>query len=417
MKKKVTSTIVFILCFIAICIVAFAGFKGFKLFSGENEVEVIPFEQQITKGLDLQGGVSVLMEVQADNVSKEELDSIKQLISLRVNGSGVGETVITEEGQKRIRVDIPGQYDSKKIVDSLSKTGDLKFVDPEGKTILTGKDVKKATAYLDESSQPQIGLEFNDAGKKKFAEATSKFIGKNIKITMDGETISDATVNTAIIDGNARIEGSKSLDDAKEKANIISAGAFPHPIKTASVRTVGAQLGNDSLPNAMKAGAIALAIIFVFMIVYYRVPGFISCMSLSLYTVMVLWAFKEIGVVLTLPGIAAFILTIGMAIDANVLIFERTREELRLGRSIASSIKLGIDNAMSSIIDSNLTTIIAALILYFFGSGSVKGFALTLLVGVVLSMVTAIFITKFFMYLALNMGILKKPSYFRVKRG
>lgn len=417
MKTKVSSSIVFVLCLLTIGLFAYGGFKGFTIGSGENEFEVIPFERQITKGLDLQGGVSVLMEVQADSVSKEEMESIKQLITLRVNGGGVSETVITQEGDKRIRVDIPGQYDSKKIVDQLTKTGELKFKNPDGDVVLSGKDVKKATAYLDEYSAPQISLELTDEGKKKFATATTELVGKKISIYMDDQEISSPTVDEPIVGGNARISGSESLEDAKEKANIISAGAFPHPLKSVSVDLVGAERGKDALPNTLKAGAIALALIFLFMIVYYRVPGFISCMSLTLYTVMVLYVFKKVGVVLTLAGIAGFILTVGMAIDANVLIFERTKEEIKAGRSIKTATKLGIDNAMSSIIDSNLTTIIAALILYFLGTGSVKGFALTLLVGVVLSMITAIFITKFFMYLALNMGLLNKPSRFGVKRG
>lgn len=416
MKTKVTSSIVFVLCLLAIGLFAFGGFVGITFGSGENEFEVIPFEQQITKGLDLQGGVSVLMEIQADNVSKEEIDSIKQLIDLRINSGGVGETVIAQEGDKRIRVDIPGQYDSKKIVEQLSKTGELSFKDPDGNIVLTGKDVKEASARLDENNQPIIYLELTDEGKSKFAKATTDLVGKAISISMDDTVISSPTVNEPIIGGNATISGSKSLAEAQETANIIKAGAFPHPLKTASVDVVGAELGKDALPNAMKAGAIALALIFIFMIVYYRVPGFISCMSLTLYTVMVLYAFEKIGVVLTLSGIAGFILTVGMAIDANVLIFERTREEIKTGKSIKASIKLGIDNAMSSIIDSNLTTIIASLILYFLGTGAVKGFALTLLVGVVLSMITAIFITKFFMYLAFNMGMLSKPSRFGVKR-
>lgn len=417
MKTKVRSSIIFILCFIGIIFLTFASFKGFKIGSGTNEWEFLSFDKKITKGLDLQGGVSVLMEVQADKVTKAEMDTIKELISLRVNANGAAETVVTVEGEKGIRVDIPGQYDSQKIVESLSKSGNLTFKDPSGSVVLTGKDVKKATAYTDQATaKPQISLELKDSGKKKFADATTKYVGQKITIYMDDKQISDPTVDEPITGGNATISCS-TLEEARTDANIINAGSFPYPVKSASVKTVGAQLGENALPNALMAGMVALAVIFIFIVAFYRVPGFLACVALTLFTVLVLYIFNAVNATLTLPGIAAFILTIGMAIDANVLIFERIKEEMRSGKSIATSIKLGFDHAMASIIDSNLTTIISALILYFLGSGPVKGFALTLLIGVVTSMLTAIFVTRFLMKLALEMGMLKKPSFFGVKRG
>jgi protein-export SecD/SecF family membrane protein len=418
-KGKGKSIILFILCVAGIAFLAFAGFHGLVIGSGANQWEFKSFEKSITKGLDLQGGVTVTMEIQSNKaVPKADLDKTKEMISLRVNKAGVAETVVTTEGSKRIRVDIPGQYDSKSIVDSLSKTGELSFKDPSGNVLLTGKDVARANVGNDPNTgQVIIELEFNDSGKKKFADATTKLIGQKISIYMDQDELTSPTVQNAIIDGKAQITGNRTVDEATKTASIINAGALPMPVKAVSTQTVGAQLGANALPNALKAGAVGIAIIFLFMILYYRGPGLIACLGLTLFISLVLFTFVGVGVTLTLPGIAALLLTIGMAVDANVLMFERIREELRTGKSVKTAVKAGFHNAMSSIIDSNLTTIISSLVLYFFGSGPVKGFALTLLIGVVLSMFTAIVVVRALMNLAVNMGLLNKPVAFRVKRG
>lgn len=412
MKAKGKSTFIFTLCTLAIIILTFVCFKGVTI----GGWEVKSFDQTITKGLDLQGGVSVLLGIQDENVSKEDLQKTKNLIQLRVNKLGVAETVVTTEGDNRIRVDIPGEYNSQGIVDSLSKTGNLTFKSPDGKVLLTGKDVKEATAILSQqSSKPEVSLELNDEGTKKFAEATGKYLNQRISINMDDEQLTNPLVQSQITNGKAVITGMSSMDEAKNIAGLINSGALPVTIKALSQQTVGAQLGATALPNAVKAGVVGVGLIFLFMIIYYRVPGFIASIALTLYITLVLLIFVEIGATLTLPGIAGFLLTIGMAVDANVLIFERIREELRRGVSSKAAVKKGFENALSSIVDSNVTTIIAALVLYFMGSGAVKGFAITLLIGIVVSLFTALVVTKFLMNLALNMGILKKPSYFRVK--
>lgn len=412
MKAKGKSTFIFTLCTLAIIILTFVCFRGVTI----GGWEVKSFDQTITKGLDLQGGVSVLLGIQDENVSKEDLQKTKNLIQLRVNKLGVAETVVTTEGDNRIRVDIPGEYNSQGIVDSLSKTGNLTFKSPDGKVLLTGKDVKEATAILSQqSSKPEVSLELNDEGSKKFAEATGKYLNQRISINMDDEQLTNPLVQSQITNGKAVITGMSSMDEAKNIAGLINSGALPVTIKALSQQTVGAQLGATALPNAVKAGVIGVGLIFLFMIIYYRVPGFIASIALTLYITLVLLIFVEIGATLTLPGIAGFLLTIGMAVDANVLIFERIREELRRGVSSKAAVKKGFENALSSIVDSNVTTIIAALVLYFMGSGAVKGFAITLLIGIVVSLFTALVVTKFLMNLALNMGILKKPSYFRVK--
>lgn len=413
MKTKGKSSALFILCTLAIILFAFLGYKGAEV----AEWRIKPFSETITKGLDLQGGVSVVMEIQDEEVSKEDLEKTKEQLSLRVNKIGVAETVVSTEGDRRIRIDIPAQVDSGKIVESLGKTGELTFKSPKGDVILTGQDVNKAIATSDENGLPQVALELNEEGTKKFADATKEYLGQSISVNMDDEVLTNPTVNSVITNGSAVITGSKSADDAKRLAGLINAGALPVTVKAASVKTVGAQLGEEALPNALKAALIGIGLIFVFMIIYYRVPGAIACLALTLFIALILFLFGEIGVTLTLPGIAGVLLTIGMAVDANVLIFERIREELKKGVSIRSAVEKGFENATSSIMDSNITTIIAALVLYFLGSGTVKGFAITLLVGIVVSLFTALIVTKFFMHKAVEMGLLTKLSQFRVKRG
>lgn len=413
MKTKGKSSALFILCTLAIILFAFVGYKGAEVAGWR----IKPFSETITKGLDLQGGVSVVMEIQDEEVSKEDLEKTKEQLFLRVNKIGVAETVVSTEGDRRIRIDIPAQVDSGEIVESLGKTGELTFKSPNGDVILTGQDVSKATATSDENGLPQVALELNEEGTKKFADATKEYLGQSISVNMDDEVLTNPTVNSVITNGSAVITGSKSADDAKRLAGLINAGALPVTVKAASVKTVGAQLGEEALPNALKAALVGIGLIFVFMIIYYRVPGAIACLALSLFIALILFLFGEIGVTLTLPGIAGVLLTIGMAVDANVLIFERIREELKKGVSIRSAVEKGFENATSSIMDSNITTIIAALVLYFLGSGTVKGFAITLLVGIVVSLFTALIVTKFFMNKAVEMGLLTKLSQFRVKRG
>ena len=412
LRRKGKSSIVFTLIILATFLLAFMGFNGLEIAGYEFK----NFDKAITKGLDLQGGVSVLMEIQDEDVSKEVIQRTKQLLELRVNKIGVSETVVVVEGDKRIRVDIPGAFESNEIVENLTKTGNLEFRDEEGNVLLTGKDVEKATTVL-ENSEPVVSLELNEEGKVKFAEATAANIGKSIEIYMDDEKVSAPVVQSEITDGKAVINGMSSFDEAKELSGIISSGALPVTVKAVSVKNVGAQLGSTALPNAVKAGAIGIILVYLFMIVYYRLPGLIASIALTLYITLVLFAFVEVGAALTLPGIAAFLLTIGMAVDANVLIFERIKEELGRGISIKSAVKVGFENAMSSIVDSNSTTFISALILYFLGSGAVKGFAVTLMIGIILSLFTALFITKLLMKLAIDMNLLKNIKQFGVKKG
>ncbi|KZL93769.1 protein translocase subunit SecD [Clostridium magnum] len=404
MKSRVRSTILFIICVLVI------GFLGYSGVYGVNAggYRLKSFGEVINRGLDLQGGVSVLEEIQGDNVDQETINKTIELISMRVNKMGVSETVVTREGQKRIRIEIPGKFDAKEIEEGIAKTGELKFVGPDKSTILTGKDVKKASAYINpEDAQPTISLELNDQGAKKFADATQKFMGQTISITMDDQELTSPTVQAHITNGKATISGSKSLEEATRQANIINSGALPVTVKPVETKTIGASLGANALPLSILAAKVGIAIVMLFMILYYRIPGILASIALVLYIYIVLLAFASVNVTLTLSGIAGFLLTVGMAVDASILIFERMKEELKSGKSVRAAIDAGFHRAMSSVLDSNITTIIAGVVLYGLGSGAVKGFALTLIIGVALSMVTAITVTRLLIKLAAGMGWFK----------
>jgi len=413
MKKKSKSSALLILIIAVIGLLAFAGFKGFVL----GGYEFKSFDKVITRGLDLQGGVSVLMEIQQDAVTQQELQSTKEHLSLRVNKLGVAETIVTTEGNKKIRVDVPGLTNSKEIVDSLSKSGNLSFKGPDGTEILTGSDVKKATAQMSQQKGGyEIALEFNEAGQQKFAEATGKYIGQKISIYLDDEVIQEATVQVQINDGKAVITGNNTLEECKATAGLINSGALPLPVKAVEIKNVGAELGTTAFPNSVKAGMIGVGLVFLFMLFHYRIQGLMANIALTLYITLTLFVFVEVGVTLTLPGIAAFLLTIGVAVDANILIFERTKEELKKGFTIKSAVKKGAENALSSIVDSNMTTLLAALILYFIGSGSVKGFAITLMIGIIISLFTGLVVTKLLVNLAVECGLINKLSHFGVNK-
>lgn len=406
MKTRVKSTVIFIVFLSLLGALVYSGIYGLTI----GGYRVKSFNQAISRGLDLQGGVSVLEEIESDNVDQSTIDRTIELISMRVNKMGVSETVVTREGKKRIRIEIPGVYDVEQVKNTIGKTGELKFVGPDGVTILTGADVSKATAYMDSSNgnKPTIGLDLNDDGAKKFAAATSKFLNQKITIYMDSDKLTDPTVDSVIANGKAIITGSSSLEDAKRKADIINSGALPVTVKPVQTQLVGASLGANALPLSILAGEVGIGIVMLFMILYYRVPGLIANIALTLYIYIVLLAFASLKVTLTLPGIAAFLLTVGMAVDANILIFERMKEELKSGKSMKAAIDSGFHRAMTSVTDSNVTSILTGIVLYSLGTGSVKGFALTLIVGVALSMLTAITVSRYLIKIAAGMGWFNK---------
>lgn len=407
MKKK--SGIIFILSTALIVLVAYTMVAGLTL----GGYHVKSMGEVLKLGLDLKGGVYIEEEITDKNVSKDTVERTKELLKLRVDGLGVSEANVTVTGSNRIRIEIPGIYDAQKALDQVGKTGKLRFVGPGNVEVITGSDVEEAKVMTDPNSNaPVVQLKLKSDGAKKFADATAKYIGQQITIYMDEEIVSAPTVQSAIPNGEAVITGSKTIDEAKRLAGIINSGALPVTLTPAAVKTIGPSLGQEAIPTSTTAAVIGISAVMLFMLFRYRVPGLIADLALTVYIILTMLVLLVIKQTLTLPGIAGLVLTIGMAVDANVLIFERTKEELRVGKSLKTAIDLGFHRAWSSIIDSNLTTLIAGFILYILGSGSVKGFALTLNIGVLCSMFTAITFTRFLLTAFVNTGWIKNTKFY-----
>ena len=330
------------------------------------------------------------------------------------------EASVYQEGNDRINIEIPGVTDANKILDELGKPGALEFQTEDGETVLTGSDVETATARAGEDSMKNreysVELTLNDKGKEKFAEATKENVGKKINIVYDGAVISDPVVRQEIDTGPAYISGNFTFDEADNLASTIRIGGLKLELEELRSNVVGAQLGEQAISTSLKAGAIGLALIIVFMIFVYYLPGFASGLALLIYTELVLLVLNAFNVTLTLPGIAGIILGIGMAVDANVIIFARVREEMSRGKSVKNSLKTGFQKAMSAIVDGNVTTLIAAAVLWFRGSGPVKGFAQTLAIGIIVSMFTALVVTRLLVFSFYAVGMRKESLYYRPKK-
>ena len=383
----------------------------------------------IPLGLDLVGGSRIVLEAQTtetiSTITQDMMDGLKSALENRVNALGVSETSVQQMGERRLLIEIPNISDPKLAREFLGETAELEFkkpiLDDDGNTKgweasgLSGDDLSKAAVGTDAAGRWLITLEFNGKGANKFAKLTREFKGYPIAIYFNGDSISEPVVQQEITGGNAQITGEFSHDEAKKIVDLLNAGALPVPAKIMEENTVGPTLGADSLHKSMVAGIIGLVAVILFMIFWYRVPGVIATVALLVYASIVFAIFKLVPVTLTLAGIAGFILSIGMAVDANVLIFERTKEELKAGRTLFTAINSGFDRAFTSIFDSNMSTVIICLILYFAGSNIVKGFALTLIIGVLVSMFSAITVTKNLMHLIFGTGQLKYPALFGLK--
>ena len=384
--------------------------------------------KDISLGLDLQGGVSITYQIMDDDATSDQIDTTIEKLQRRVeNYSTEGE--VYKEGQDRITVEIPldtAKYDPNKVLEELGKPGDLMFMDQDNYTkfsageeytpALTGADVENADAGIDKANgtganEYIVHLQFNEAGTQKFADATTANVGKPLYIIYDGEVVSAPNVREAITGGSAQIDGQESLEEARTLASTIKIGALPLTLSELRSQVVGAKLGNDAIRTALLAGAIGICIIFLIMLVVYRFPGFVSCLALACYVILELLGINICKITLTLPGIAGILLSIGMAVDANVIIFTRIKEEIGNGLSVKSAIDAGFKKAFSAIFDGNITTIIAGLVLLWMGSGQVKGFARTLILGIILSMFTALVITRFLLKMFAELGITNEKLY------
>ena len=360
---------------------------------------------RIEQGLDLSGGVDIVYEADQKSVTDDEMKAAISLLQGRLDWKGWTEAEVAREGDKRIRVQIPGVEDAEEAIQEIGQTAQLSFADEDGNVLLTGDMVKDATKQVGSTSkngasQPYVALEFNKEGAERFAEATSNNIGKQIYIIMDNEVISAPTVQTAITNGQAMITGSFTAEGAEQLASLIRAGSLPFNLNVIQMKNVGARLGADALSTGIKAGIIGIALVLIYMLFAYKLLGLVA---LSLF-----------HVTLTLPGIAGIVLSVGMAVDANIVIFERVKEELVLGKSLRNALKAGFKRATPAILDGNVTTLIAAAVLFFLGSGTVKGFATTLMIGIVISMFTALFITRVIVNGLMYAGV-QNPKYYGLR--
>ncbi|MFC2282659.1 MAG: protein translocase subunit SecD [Lachnoanaerobaculum saburreum] len=362
---------------------------------------------KIKLGLDLAGGVSITYQTVQQNPSDEDMADTIYKLQQRVQNYST-EAEVYREGGNRINIDIPGVSDANAILDELGKPGSLLFVDPQGQTVLTGDQVATAKAGIIDNngkSEYVVSLTFTDEGSKAFAEATAKLIGQRIAIIYDNVVYSNPTVQTAITGGNAQITGMTSYDEAKNLASTIRIGSLSLELEELRSNVVGAKLGQTAISTSMKAAVVGFVVLAAFMIGAFLLPGAASVIALALYIILEILLLSAFEITLTLPGIAGIILSIGMAVDANVIIFTRIKEEIALGKSVYESINSGFKKALSAIIDGNVTTLIAAAVLYVRGSGTVKGFAQTLALGIILSMFTALFVTKFILKAFYNVGL------------
>ncbi len=378
---------------------------------GENKTGAA---KNIPLGLDLAGGVSITYQAKGETPSAEEMNDTIYKLQKRVEGYST-ETQVYPQGDNRINIEIPGVTDANAILEELGKPGSLSFQDMSGNELLSGTDIKtaEAKAYKDNlnNTDYEVALTLTDEGAEKFAEATAANIGSRIAIVYDGETISAPTVQTAITNGNAAITNMESYEAAEQLASTIRIGSLKVELEEIQSKVVGAQLGTDAIRTSLLAGIIGFALVVIFMIAMYRLPGVAAGIALTSYVGLTLGLLNAFEITLTLPGIAGIILGIGMAVDANVIIFARIREEIGAGKSVKGSIKTGFQKALSAILDGNITTLIAAIILSLKGSGSVKGFAHTLALSIVVSMFTALVITRLVMNAFYALGLQDAKLY------
>ena len=378
---------------------------------GENKTGAA---KNIPLGLDLAGGVSITYQAKGETPSAEEMNDTIYKLQKRVEGYST-EAQVYPQGDNRINIEIPGVTDANAILEELGKPGSLSFTDMSGNELLSGTDIKTAEAktYKDNLNNVdyEVALTLTDEGAEKFAEATAANIGSRIAIVYDGETISAPTVQTAITNGNAAITNMESYEAAEQLASTIRIGSLKVELEEIQSKVVGAQLGADAIRTSLLAGIIGFALVVIFMIVMYRLPGVAAGIALTSYVGLTLGLLNAFEITLTLPGIAGIILGIGMAVDANVIIFARIREEIGAGKSVKGSIKTGFQKALSAILDGNITTLIAAIILSLKGSGSVKGFAHTLALSIVVSMFTALVITRLVMNAFYALGLQDAKLY------
>ena len=398
-SKAILKLIVVLVLTGAFCVLGYLNAKNIKL------------------GLDLNGGVSITYQTVDENPTKEQMSDTVYKLQLKAQGYS-DEAQVYQEGKNRINIDIPGATDANAILEELGEPGTLEFADENGNVLLTGDDVKTATAGMTNENNKKeyvIELNFTEAGAKKFAEATKNNVGKRIFIIYNNDVISSPNVKEAINGGQASISPIESYEEANNIASTIRIGALPVKLTELRSNVIGATLGVEAISTSLKAAAIGIALVILFMLFVYRLPGLASSIALVLYVGLEIVLLQAFEVTLTLPGIAGVILSIGMAVDANVIIFTRIKEELGNGKTTDKAIKAGFEKALSAILDGNITTLIAAAVLYLRGTGTVRSFATTLAIGIVVSLITALFVTRALLNAFYEFGA-ENPKLYGVKK-
>lgn len=420
---KVKSTALFILAVLLIGLLGYAAVAGFPWFYGKY---ILGAKQAIRYGLDLKGGVTITYQP-AGNIkpTSQQLDTVKRTMRTRLDVRNYLDANVTTSSSNRIIVEIPNLTDPQAAVNELGKTALLELIDPQGqpvqrgqlltdgKVILSGTDVTSATPVATQNGGWQIDFTMTPAAQAKFAAATEKLAPTQapIAITLDRVVISAPKVQSKIDSPTAMITGSFTEDEARNLASDISSGALPFKLESVDTRYIGPTLGKNALDISWKAGIIGLLLVVIFMLVMYRLPGLASVIALLGYTATILFIFARTKWTLTLPGMAGIILSIGVAVDANVIIFERIKEELRSGKSLRASISTGFKRALPPIVDANVTTLISAAILYWKGTGPIQGFALALGLGVIISFISAVLVTRFLVNRLFEMGVVNTRLY------
>lgn len=375
--------------------------------------------RNVKLGLDLKGGFEILYVAQPIEpggvVTKDTLRETARSLETRANAQGVSEPEVTPEGSDRIRVRIAGVVNETEVRDILKKPAELSFRGPDGTKEMLGSDFVQGAAKVgfDQTNRPQIEIQVKDP--EKFRKVTEKLLGQPLAIYLDENMLSAPRVNTPITDGKAVISGSYTFEEAKKLADTINLGALPLKLTEKYTQSVGATLGQLSLHQTVEASVIASIFIIVFMLALYRLPGLIASISIITYAWLLLGVMYLLHATLTLPGIAAFVLGVGMAVDANIITYERIKEELRSGKSLLSSLRAGSRNSFRTIMDANITTILAGVVLYFLGTGAIQGFALTLIFSILVSIVTNVLFSRLLLNLVIRGNIANKPGYFGVK--
>ena len=376
------------------------------------------FNNSINLGLDLRGGSHIVLQAQPTeerSINNEVMSGIQQVIERRVNQLGLSEPVIQREGDDRIIVELPAVDNPNEAINTIGRTAVLTFRNPAGQVLMTGEFVQNATADYDQYGRPVVSFQMNQEGSQKFENITRQYMGQKIGIYLDDELLTNPTVQSVISD-RGQITGYDSVDAAQKDAILIREGSLPVPVEVVQSRTVGPALGEISIRRSIIAGLVGLALVAVYMMFYYRFPGVLAAAVLIIYGVLLMGTLAGLQATLTLPGIAGLILSIGMAVDANIIIFERIKDERKSGKTLRASIDAGFKRAYKTIIDANVTTLITALILAYYTSGTVRGFAVTLGIGVLVSMFTAFFITRNVIDLFTHSNLLQSDAAFGAKR-